>query len=223
MRWPRRQVVKPTSASRRIVPTTVAAPTPSDHPYRSAQLLLRRERQISHDDSKLVASGPTHTCCRSLTRSAAAVCRGVEVGPAGRSAGRRPRGRRSRRRRRRRSPRGRARERSSCGRRRRTSFRRAARARGTFRTGTRTTSRPGRPTRCWCASCCRPRVVLRCEVGELGEPLQEGKLLGTDRPVPVLGENDLGEALVLRVLVVVLISIKKHHEVCVGLYRATFT
>ena len=56
-------------------------------------------------------------------------------------------------------------------------------------------------------------VVLWREVGELRVPLQEGELLGADRAVAVLGEDHLGQALILGVLVVVLVAVEEHHEV----------
>ena len=66
------------------------------------------------------------------------------------------------------------------------------------------------------------RVMPRScrEVGELRVPLQERELLGADRAVAVLREDHLGEAPILRVLVVVLVAVEEHHEVGVLLDRA---
>jgi len=196
MRCPRRQVVKPTSASRRSVPSTRAESTDRDHPYVSAQP-PRRWRQTSHDDSKVVVSGPTQTCWRSLTRSGVVVCRAVRGRTACGSGARRPRDRLRSGRSRRPSPSGDVRERSPCGRRRGRSARLRARARGRLRTDTRTSWRSAAPRPHSTGSRGGSRVVLRGEIGELREPLQEGELLGADRAVAVLGKDHLRESLVL--------------------------
>src|SRR5262245_29704792 len=67
MRWPRRHVVKPTSASRRSVPSTTAADTDTDQSSQRSTGSRRRARHASQGASKLVVSGPTQTCWRSVT------------------------------------------------------------------------------------------------------------------------------------------------------------
>ena len=64
MRWPRRQVVKPTSASRRSVPSTTAVETDTDQSSHRSTGSCRRARHASQEASKLVVSGPTQTCWR---------------------------------------------------------------------------------------------------------------------------------------------------------------
>ena len=65
--------------------------------------------------------------------------------------------------------------------------------------------------------------MLGREIGELGKPFEEGELLGSDRPIAVLGEDDLREPLVVGLLVVVLVAVEEHDEVGVLLDRSRFT
>ena len=59
------------------------------------------------------------------------------------------------------------------------------------------------------------------QVGELRVPLEERQLDRAGRPVAVLGEDQLGDALRVRLLaVVVLVAVDEHHEVGVLLDRA---
>src|SRR5262249_12811450 len=87
------------------------------------------------------------------------------------------------------------------------------RARDRLRRGTRTWSHSAAPRRSSRGSRGGPRVVLRRQVGELRETFEEGELLRPDGAVAVLRKDHLGEALILRVLVVVLVSIEEHDEV----------
>ena len=71
MRWPRRHVVKPTSASRLSVPSTTAVATDTDQSSHRSTGSRRRARHASQEASKLVVSGPTQTCWRVRSSSAA--------------------------------------------------------------------------------------------------------------------------------------------------------
>src|SRR2546421_10086354 len=64
------------------------------------------------------------------------------------------------------------------------------------------------------------RLRRRCQVCELCVSLQERELDPVGRPVPVLGEDHLGQALLVGVLVVVLVAVDEHDEVGVLLDRA---
>ncbi len=157
MRWPRRHVVKPTSASRRSVPSITVESTEIDQAYLSAQP-DRRARHASQATSKLVASGPTQTCWRSTVTvrprepHASWSCRASGRPRAradGRSGGRRPRGRSgSGRRRRRRRAQG-CREPTRAARRRGSASPARGSRRGSARRGTRTGSRPARSRPCF--------------------------------------------------------------------------
>src|SRR5205085_11318756 len=63
------------------------------------------------------------------------------------------------------------------------------------------------------------RLCRRCQVRELCVPLQERELDRVGRPVPVLGEMDLGQPLLVALVVVVLVAIDEHDQVCVLLDR----
>src|SRR5439155_1813859 len=59
----------------------------------------------------------------------------------------------------------------------------------------------------------------RGEFGELSEALQERELDHARRPVAVLREVDLGQPLLVGLLVVVLVAVDEHDEIGVLLYR----
>src|SRR2546421_12060457 len=61
------------------------------------------------------------------------------------------------------------------------------------------------------------------QVRELRVPLEERELDRVGRPVPVLGQDHLSQALLIRFLVVVLVAVDEHDEVGILLYRTAFT
>src|SRR3954453_19862033 len=212
IRGPRRQVVKPTSASRRSVPWTTSASAARDS---------RSSRHASQGSSKVVASGPSQTCCRSITGAAAASRRaapGAAGAPlAGAAADGPPRsGPRCRRCRARGRPR-RA-PRAARPRRARPIY---APSPGTSRRDTSTTSPTAQSRR---SSPRRARAEpsrARRQVGELGVALLERELLDAGGAAAVLREEQLGDAGGVGLFrVVVLVAVDEHHQVGVLLDRA---
>ena len=57
-----------------------------------------------------------------------------------------------------------------------------------------------------------PRVVAGSEIGELANRSRNASF-PADRSVAVLGENDLGQALILGMVVVVPVAVQEHDEI----------
>src|SRR5215210_1296560 len=75
---------------------------------------------------------------------------------------------------------------------------------------------PQRPFLPWYASAARAGKALAAgEGGELGVLLEPGKLHLARRSVAVLADDDLGDALVVGVRIIIFISIQEHYHVCV--------
>src|SRR5439155_7156348 len=69
----------------------------------------------------------------------------------------------------------------------------------------------------------RPSSPSRSQIREFRVALQEREPLDAGRSVAVLGEDDLGEALLVGLLVVVLVAVDEHNEVGVLLDRSGFS
>src|SRR5688500_4897728 len=69
----------------------------------------------------------------------------------------------------------------------------------------------------------REVLRLRLVIEELGDVVAEDELEVADGAVALLGDDDLGDALLFRVLVVDLVAVDEAHQVGVLLDRAGFT